>query len=1250
MIADVCSRKVTKRRVQDPSAEEQHDRGRTESKSLERKRKRKQVQPPQQYHHRHRSVSSSSTSSSPSSHSSDRGFDHRHSKGRGNRPKTGEDQTSRQQLRHKKRSKSPNEIRKEGRSAKKKRDASAESWNRSKDRKGTGKGESPQRQQRGAGAGGSGMDRGRQRNRQIQHGLKASRNISQPSGRRVGNRKDRAESPHFSKDRQRRGADSSVDRAEKDGREREKRERNVRKDDSRDRAGPTSKVRDRLEEQGRSGRMASGGGGAFAQQAERGGRLITRRGNSADRDSRRNFGGSEISGRMGQFPRPDLDRGQMGGRMGHIWDEGRREGPGDWETGPERRAFGGPRDDSTGSGKRRDGGREERLLPHPARGGPVRSGSQDRLLSRGGHGQRDEFNNGQDRVRDRRGTLQEGDGNKRERDNNRGGREENRAGRGRDDSIKCRPAERDDNFNKDREVRDRNKGVSGNRSASGVSLLPGRGEESGNRVVSKLKSELIKEDSPSAMRGESSLAAVFDQTETTRASNVLTTSSTKRRTTKSFGGKKSPKKTSADDSKTLEEKGRLRLGGRAERLVAADKKKSALSDTERGAKKITPSRDNQKGDGRTMAKHETASKERTSPGSQRSADSHHSRSRSSRKSSQSPDNRREVATTQDCLSSLQSPATASYEQQSRKSKEKDNKNAAALGRGRRRGAGDKVKTSEAGDHRGRSESLSDAESKNSPGLQERRRRKSSDSIESLPAKLDGGDIAAAMLGDGAEDGQQDVFSDWSDDDDTFNTIIDDDPRKHHVEDLDDNHDFSYGSRGHSHDLRGRRTSPATADPAPGMLLHGSGLMEAGMGHHDGHGAGLGREGYPHQLHYSSAAGQYFGNEMIMGGSHGDGSHNGQLLSSRIDQESRAQVDDLLAKPALEKNIPGVKIVEDIQKEKPARERRRRDTGEEGYEEISSDENDLDEEGEKIPKRTIVSILDIDMSSLAQITKPSRPLSPSVSGRPAVFQRYKACSVFSQLGLSRQLAGEALFEQVQAVCQKQLEQQESLMEKDTIKQGDGEAAIEKTKPSVGIGMKSAMATISSTQPSSFSSISSPSSSLPANAQSFAPAYNLDDSIASSTKNLDIKEETENLESSDNTLTVSSKNASPKPITPESEHPQFEPVAKVEPVTARKLLMPDKKVKKPEFKLYGDAPSDHILQKARAQKRAALLGNFGLFRRALTARKDLSIRRQLCKIDSNYDQSAIYPSGLADPDMFRASLQLLKQKTACMMTTK
>ncbi|GFR78297.1 zinc finger CCCH domain-containing protein 13, partial [Elysia marginata] len=1079
---------VAKRKERDLSGDDRRERGRVKSKSLERKKRRKQPsnqqqqqhqrhssprqsqqqQQQQHHHHHHRSASSSSSSSSSTTSSTARGIDRRHSKGQVSRGRGAEGQLGHQQQQRHKRSRSPAVAsggaagsRKDGRLVKRRADASAESWNRSKDRKVTGRGESPQRQHRQerpdrpdrADGGGDGPDRGRQRHRNVPpEEVKGHRNLSQPVSRHMNDSKDRSGSQLGPKDRLRRGQDPSHDRNQKDGRDRDKDDRKGRKDESRERPGAMggqNKEREHMEDRGRRIMGASGGPGPH--MGERGGRMLHRRGNSADRD-RRNFGGGgDNSGRMGQFSRQDLIRGPMGGRMGHNWDDrdGRRGGGGDWDSGREMRGFGGHRDEPMGFGKRRDGGPDERMLPHPGRGGPPRSGSQDRLISRGGQGPRDEFGGP---GRDRRAGSQEADNSRRDRDSSRGGRDDSRGGRGaRDEGGKSRGGDRDarpgnEDVGKDRNIRERDssrsdgpKGpVGGRRDAGGVSQSP-----SSSRIVSKLRGESTKEDSPSVMRGESSLAAVFDQTETTRAGS-MGAGAAKKRPTKTFGGKKSPKKAS-EDAKNAEEKGRLRVGEKGGGLTtrggraAIDRSKEA---SQAVSKKITPSRDSLKDDAKATVKQESISKERASPASQKSADSH---SKSSRRSSHSPlDGKRDAGGNAAVQDSKKSQLKSSLSPVPSPSPGGGSNATADAGRGRKKeeakeGDSEKAKESERGNRKGRSETPSEAEVKTSPDLHERVRRKSSDSVESLPAKLDGGDIAAAMLGDGQEDGQQDVFSDWSDDDDPFNNIMDDGARKHHVEDLDHAHGFGFGMRGHSHrEMRNRRGSPSVGDQAPdnlGLMHHDMDQMDhpsagvgPGPGHHDGQGFGRSRDFHHH--HQGGPAGRYFGggSDVPPGGSQlgdsvaggGGGATRGQAGPGRVDPSTR--VDELLNKPALEKNIPDVKIVEDVQKEKPARERRRRNTGEEGYEEISSDENDLDEEGERIPKRTIVSILDIDMSSLMQIAKPSQSQSPSVSGRPAVFQRYKACSVFSQLGLSRHLLGEKLYSQVQEVCQKQLEQE------------------------------------------------------------------------------------------------------------------------------------------------------------------------------------------------------------------------------------
>ena len=151
---------------------------------------------------------------------------------------------------------------------------------------------------------------------------------------------------------------------------------------------------------------------------------------------------------------------------------------------------------------------------------------------------------------------------------------------------------------------------------------------------------------------------------------------------------------------------------------------------------------------------------------------------------------------------------------------------------------------------------------------------------------------------------------------------------------------------------------------------------------------------------------------------------GRVYGRLTDFDKRELGDMLTERPALEKNIPNVKILEDVQKEKPAKERRKRNDDDEGYEAISSDENDLDEEGEKINKRTIVSIIDIDLEALMPQSKPRAASGP-------VFQRYKPASIFAELGLSKTYAGEALYSHVQEVCQQQLE---TMMEADVRREG------------------------------------------------------------------------------------------------------------------------------------------------------------------------------------------------------------------------
>ncbi|XP_014782688.2 uncharacterized protein LOC106878098 [Octopus bimaculoides] len=59
------------------------------------------------------------------------------------------------------------------------------------------------------------------------------------------------------------------------------------------------------------------------------------------------------------------------------------------------------------------------------------------------------------------------------------------------------------------------------------------------------------------------------------------------------------------------------------------------------------------------------------------------------------------------------------------------------------------------------------------------------------------------------------------------------------------------------------------------------------------------------------------------------------------------------------------------------------------------------------------------------------------------------------------------------------------------------------------------------------------------------------------------------------------------------------------------------------------------------RSNLLHEIGSHRRALCARRDLEIRRQLCQIDKNVEQPSLYPSQIFDSDLCKLSVQLFKQ---------
>lgn len=195
-----------------------------------------------------------------------------------------------------------------------------------------------------------------------------------------------------------------------------------------------------------------------------------------------------------------------------------------------------------------------------------------------------------------------------------------------------------------------------------------------------------------------------------------------------------------------------------------------------------------------------------------------------------------------------------------------------------------------------------------------------------------------------------------------------------------------------------------------------------------------------------------------------------------------------------------------------------------YEEISSDEGDFDTEEDK-QAQNIVSILDIDWASLGK-----EPAPKQTTG--SLLKRFHPASIFHQIGISRSLAGDTLFDKVKAICEG----------------GAQESTAQKAKDTEGQN--------------------------------------------------GIRESTE------------------KPA--ERGHA---------PKTATSL--------------HSDVPILHMASVRQKRERGNLLRNLGPFRRALCARRDLEIRRQLCKVDKVYEQPAVFPTHVMDADLCKLSIQLFRQ---------
>ncbi|CAC5405615.1 ZC3H13 [Mytilus coruscus] len=80
---------------------------------------------------------------------------------------------------------------------------------------------------------------------------------------------------------------------------------------------------------------------------------------------------------------------------------------------------------------------------------------------------------------------------------------------------------------------------------------------------------------------------------------------------------------------------------------------------------------------------------------------------------------------------------------------------------------------------------------------------------------------------------------------------------------------------------------------------------------------------------------------------------------------------------------------------------------------------------------------------------------------------------------------------------------------------------------------------------------------------------------------------------------------------------------------------------KFRFKSDIAVFHSSITSKNQQRKNLLRNIGPFRRALCARRDLEIRRQLCKVDKTMDHIHSYPAQPIDQELYKLSVQLFRQ---------
>jgi hypothetical protein len=278
---------------------------------------------------------------------------------------------------------------------------------------------------------------------------------------------------------------------------------------------------------------------------------------------------------------------------------------------------------------------------------------------------------------------------------------------------------------------------------------------------------------------------------------------------------------------------------------------------------------------------------------------------------------------------------------------------------------------------------------------------------------------------------------------------------------------------------------------------------------------------------------------------------------------------------------------------------------EEYDPISDDELEglIDEEGDtRRYEDKKEGVVDVDWSSLLDTDRQKTEQKAGVGKR-----RFTAARILGRIGVSVALAGEEFVRHIQTECQKQLDEEAEELKKaqDKIKEESEIKKDEEAEPKPEASEEALPAT--SPKPETTTTPAEKTEPVTSEESPKDAPTSADEGDAEQQAKLVVQAEVK-----------------------QEEPTSSSPPAAVEPP--------------PRFELLNPVAAFHATAVIRKRERDTLLSDLGPHRRALCARRDLFIRRRLCKLSDKLPDgsSGRYSHQNLDADLLKLSLQLYRRE--------